>query len=288
MNNFTTELTKVLVTKGDINELFREHLEKAINLLLQSELSEFLNYDKHSREGWNSGNSRNGFYGRTFHTEYGKLDLKIPRDRNGLFTNQTLEPYERRSDSLENTVIHMFQKGMSSRDIGNVIGKMYGHHYSATTISNMTKVVDELVDSFNKRPLASRYTCIFLDATVIPIRRGTVEQEAIYIAIGIRANGTKEILGYYIAPTESAFVWGEFLMISKSVALMKYSCLPQMALQVFVAESLNATQRHVIKHVLSMSNEISIQKSALRIARKLPMISKRYTTKKTLKRLKRS
>lgn len=211
MIDFTTEVTKILVNKGDLNELFRTHLEKAFNALLQVELSEFLNYEKYSRDGWNSGNSRNGFYNRNFETEYGMLNLKIPRDRNGDFVNQTLDPYGRRSDTLENTIIHMFQKGMSTRDIGNVIGKMYGHHYSAATISNMTKVVDELVDAFNKRPLASRYSCIFLDATVVPLRRDTVEKEAIYIAIGIRANGTKEILGYRIAPTESAYVWGELL-----------------------------------------------------------------------------
>src|SRR5262245_44692529 len=125
MNNFTTELTQALVSKRDINDLFREHLEIAVNQLLQAELSAFLQYDKHSREGWNSGNSRNGFYNRSFDTEYGTLNLKIPRDRKGGFVNQTLEPYERRSDTLENAVIHMFQKGMSSRDIGNVIGKMY-------------------------------------------------------------------------------------------------------------------------------------------------------------------
>lgn len=211
MNNFTTELAVALVNKQDINELIRLQLETAINTLLQTELSEYLCYEKHKREGWNSGNSRNGFYNRSFDTEFGRLNLRIPRDRNGDFINQTLDPYERRNDTLENTVIHMFQKGMSSRDIGNVIGKMYGHHYSAATISNITKVADEVVESFNKRPLASRYSCIFLDATTIPIRRSTVEREAIYIVIGIRANGTKEILSYRIAPTESAFVWGELL-----------------------------------------------------------------------------
>ena len=211
MNNFTTELAVALVNKQDINELFRLQLETAINVLLETELSEHLRYEKYNRKGWNSGNSRNGFYNRSFDTEFGTLNLRIPRDRNGDFTNQTLDPYGRRNDTLESAVIHMFQKGMSSRDIGNVIGKMYGHYYSATTISNITKVVDEHVDSFNKRPLASRYSCIFLDATVVPIRRGTVEREAIYIAIGIRFNGTKEILGYRIAPTESAFVWGELL-----------------------------------------------------------------------------
>jgi len=211
MNNFTTEIAKALVSKGDITELFRKHLEEAINGLLKAELSSFLCYEKYSREGKNSGNSRNGSYNRGFDTEYGRLELRIPRDRNGKFCNQLLEPYQRRAESLETSVIHMFQKGMSSRDIGDVIGKMYGHYYSPTTISNMTKVVDELVDSFKKRPLAARYTCVFLDATVIPIRRKSVEREAIYIAIGIRENGTKEIMGYTVAPTESAYVWGELL-----------------------------------------------------------------------------
>jgi transposase-like protein len=105
----------------------------------------------------------------------------------------------------------MFQKGMSTRDIGDVIGKMYSHHYCPATISNITKAVDELVDSFRKRPLAGRYACVFLDATFLPVRRGTVEKEAVHIAIGIREDGTKEILGYTIAPTESSYVWGEIL-----------------------------------------------------------------------------
>ena len=211
MNNITTELINALVSKEDISELFRKHLEKAVNSLLKAELSSFLSYEKYSYSGRNSGNSRNGTYDRSFDTEYGTLELKIPRDRNGEFCNQLLEPYQRREDALEANVIHMFQKGMSARDIGDVIGKMYGHYYSPATISNMAKAVDELVDAFNKRPLAARYTCIFLDATVMPIRRGTVEKEAIYIAIGIREDGTKEILSYSIAPTESAYVWGEML-----------------------------------------------------------------------------
>ena len=194
-----------------MDEVFRKHLEIAINDLLQIELSAFLNYEKYSRAGRNSGNSRNGTYKRSFDTKYGTLELAVPRDRNGEFANQTLEPYARRSDDLENTVIHMFQKGMSARDIGDVIGKMYGHHYSPATVSNISKAVDELVDSFKNRPLAPRYSVIFLDATTMPIRRDTVERESIYIAIGIRADGTKEVLAYTLAPTESAYVWGELL-----------------------------------------------------------------------------
>jgi len=216
MNNITTELVNALVLKKDINEVFRIHLEKALNALLKEELTAFLGYEKHDREGWNTGNSRNGSYERDFITEYGTLKLKIPRERNGEFQNQTLEPHQRRADSLETMVIHMFEKGMTVRDIADIIEKMYGHHYSPATISNMTMAVNDLVEAFNNRILPSRYTCIFLDATVIPLRRDTVEKEAVYVAVGIREDGTKEVISYYIAPTESSYVWQELLRDIKS------------------------------------------------------------------------
>ncbi|BCZ32746.1 hypothetical protein GVanDAA620_06360 [Enterococcus faecium] len=94
MNDFTTEIVQTLVTKGDLNELFRSHLEKAINTLLRTELTAFLDYEKYDRTGFNSGNSRNGSYFRSIKTEYGELTLEIPRDRNGEFKQQTLPAYK--------------------------------------------------------------------------------------------------------------------------------------------------------------------------------------------------
>lgn len=211
MKDFTTDITSALVAKKDLKEVFREHLEKAMNDLLQTELSSFLDYEKYERVGWNTGNSRNGSYSRKFETEYGELNLIIPRDRNGKFQNQTVAPYERRQDSLETTIIHLFKKGVTVREISDLVSKMYGHHYSPTTISNLTKVVDEQVQAFNNRRLDSKYICIFLDATVLPIRRVTVEKEAIHSAVGIRADGTKEIIAYTVAPNESASVWEDLL-----------------------------------------------------------------------------
>ncbi|WP_195640492.1 transposase, partial [Enterococcus durans] len=95
MNDFTTEILKTLANKGDLNELFRVHLEKAVNTLLKTELTAFLDYEKYDRTGFNSGNSRNGNYSRSFKTEYGELNLAIPRDRNGEFSQQTLPAYRR-------------------------------------------------------------------------------------------------------------------------------------------------------------------------------------------------
>ena len=105
MNDFTTEIVQTLVTKGDLNELFRSHLEKAINTLLRTELTAFLDYEKYDRTGFNSGNSRNGSYFRSIKTEYGELTLEIPRDRNGEFKQQTLPAYKRTNDTLETTII---------------------------------------------------------------------------------------------------------------------------------------------------------------------------------------
>ncbi|HGF7962141.1 IS256 family transposase [Enterococcus faecium] len=219
MNDFTTEIMETLINKGDLDELFRCHLELAVNSLLQAELTAFLDYEKYDRAGFNSGNSRNGNYSRSFRTEYGELNLVIPRDRNGKFSQQTLPAYKRTNDSLETTIIQLFQKGITMSEISELIKKMYGHHYTPQTISNMTKIVSEDIIAFKERSLESRYSVIFMDATHIPLKRQTVSKEAVYIVIGIRLDGTKEVLGFSLAPTESAYVWKEILQDLKDRGL---------------------------------------------------------------------
>lgn len=219
MPNFTTEIMETLINKADLDELFRCHLELAVNSLLQAELTAFLDYEKYDRAGFNSGNSRNGNYSRSFRTEYGELNLVIPRDRNGKFSQQTLPAYKRTNDSLETTIIQLFQKGITMSEISELIEKMYGHHYTPQTISNMTKIVSEDIIAFKERSLESRYSVIFMDATHIPLKRQTVSKEAVYIVIGIRLDGTKEVLGFSLAPTESAYVWKEILQDLKDRGL---------------------------------------------------------------------
>ncbi|MBK4841405.1 transposase [Enterococcus faecium] len=210
---------ETLINKGDLDELFRCHLELAVNSLLQAELTAFLDNEKYDRAGFNSGNSRNGNYSRSFRTEYGELNLVIPRDRNGKFSQQTLPAYKRTNDSLETTIIQLFQKGITMSEISELIEKMYGHHYTPQTISNMTKIVSEDIIAFKERSLESRYSVIFMDATHIPLKRQTVSKEAVYIVIGIRLDGTKEVLGFSLAPTESAYVWKEILQDLKDRGL---------------------------------------------------------------------
>lgn len=154
----------------------------------------------------NSGNSRNGYYSRKFNTEFGELSIQVPRDSDGFFEQQTVAPYKRNSESLEEVVIHLYKKGGTTSEIADLMEKMYGHHYSKQTISNFTKIVEADIEAYKYSPLNKRYVCVYLDATHTPLRRKTVAKEAVYIAIGIDEDGHKEVLDFTIAPTESAMV----------------------------------------------------------------------------------
>src|SRR5699024_5238517 len=112
---------------------------------------------------------------------------------------------------LKQFVIHLYEKGMTTNEIAYLIERMYGHNYSKKTVSNLTQLVTEDVQDFHERKLEKRYVCIYLDATHIPIRRQTVQKEAVYIAIGITEEGNKEVLDFTIAPTESSHVWEELI-----------------------------------------------------------------------------
>ena len=211
MYDFNTELAKVLVEKKPLEEFFRQHLENAINGLLESELSAFLGYEKHDVAGWNSGNSRNGSYQRTFDTQYGTLNLTIPRDRKGEFHQQLIPKHQRRDDVLEETVIHLYRNGVTTREIGELIERMYGHHYSPQTISNITEAVEEQVNKFHNRPVSDKYAVIYCDATYLNVRRDSVAKEALHVLLGITPDGQKEVLDYGLYPTESSANYAEML-----------------------------------------------------------------------------
>lgn len=217
MNYFTSSLLRSLISNDNnleafeqvVSELFRSELEKAINDILKSELTVFLDYEKYDRS--ENSNSRNGFYERDYNTKYGVLNLKIPRDRHGEFNSPLVPKYQRNDLATTNTVIDLFNTGMTNSDIVKTVESIYGKQYSKQTVSNITKEVITHIDAFKERPLNKQYAVIYTDATVIPLRRDTVAKEAIHIAIGITLEGTKEILGYSIAPTESATIWQELL-----------------------------------------------------------------------------
>ena len=151
MSNFNTEIFKSLSQGISIEEIIRLEIEEVVNQLLLNELTIFLDYEKHDVIRYNSGNSRNGFYSRKLLTKYGEISIKMPRDRNGEFKQQTVPAYDRRTDSLETTVLRLYSRGVTTSEIADLIEKMYGHAYTKQTISNITKAVEVNVDAFHNR-----------------------------------------------------------------------------------------------------------------------------------------
>lgn len=211
MTDFNRECLNALFDKEKFDKFMRTQLEEGLNLLLESELTAFLGYNPYDRNGWNSGNSRNGSYFRQIKTQFGHIKVQVPRDRNGEFHQQTLPAYGQHTDALESTVIQLYSHGVTTREISELIEKMYGSYYSAGTVSNISKQVASQVESYHQRRLSDKFFCVYLDATYIPLRRDTYQREAVYIAVGIKPNGNKEIIDYRIAPVENLEVWSEMI-----------------------------------------------------------------------------
>lgn len=204
MSNFNTKILEALLKNDSIEEVFRQELENALNQLFVIELNAFLNYDKYDPSGYNSGNSRNGSYTRILHTEYGDLHLQIPRDRIGEFHQRTIPPYKRNTDTLENSIIQMYRHGITTREISDLIEKMYGQYYTAQTVSNIARAVESNVQAFHNRPVNKQYAVVYCDATYLSVRRDSVAKEALHIIVGITPEGIKEVLDFALFPSESA------------------------------------------------------------------------------------
>lgn len=213
MNSILEKITSGQVDLDNYDDLILHLIQQFLEFLMQTELTEFLNYEKHDPAGNNSGNSRNGTYSRSLHTQHGKIDhLSVPRDRNGEFNTALFAPYNRRDNWLEEMIINLYANGVSTRDIGSIIEKLYGSHYSAATVSNITEVALEELEKWHNRSLEKRYSVIFIDGMNIKVRRDYVDNESVYIVVGINEEGYREILDFYIAPTESSTIWEEVLL----------------------------------------------------------------------------
>ena len=164
----------------------RKEIQTAVNQLFEAELTASLGYDPYAKSGWNSGNSRNGIYYRKVDTQFGQIEIQVPRDRNGEFHQYTLPDYKQHSDVLESMIIKLYAKGVTTREIADLIEKMYGSHYSPAQVSNISKQMIPKVEAYHKRKLSDRFFCVYLDATYLPLCRETFEREAVYIAIGMK------------------------------------------------------------------------------------------------------
>ena len=153
-------------------------------------------------------NGRNGYGAKTVLTGTGKLDLQIPRDRLATFDPQLIAKYQRRFPGFDERIVSMYARGMSTREIQGHLREIYGLEVSPDLVSAVTDAVLEEVAEWQNRPLEALYPLVFLDAIRVKVRdEGTVRNKAVYVALGVRPDGTKEVLGLWIEQTEGAKFW---------------------------------------------------------------------------------
>ena len=191
--------------EGIFARLFAQTIEE----MLETELSEHLGYERYEVKGRNSGNNRNGRYGKKLRTSSGETTIQVPRDRNGKFEPQVVKKQVANTNELEDKIIGMYAKGMSVRDIQGTLQELYGVEVSPTTLSAITDKVWELVEAWQNRSLASLYPIVYLDAIHIKLRReGKVENIAVYTVLGVDVEGHRDVLGHWVGDgNESSNFW---------------------------------------------------------------------------------
>ena len=191
--------------EGIFARLFADTLEE----MLEAELSEHLGYEPYEAKGHNSGNNRNGHYGKKVRTSGGERTIQVPRDRNGEYEPQIVKKYAANTNELEEKIIGLYAKGLSTRDIQDSLAEMYGVEVSATTISQVTKKVWPLVEAWQNRPLDAIYPIVYLDALHLKLRReGKVSNTAVYIVLGVNLEGQRDVLGHWVGDGgEGANFW---------------------------------------------------------------------------------
>ena len=208
------ELAKMLNGFGvtDIagaQELFKDMIGTVLEQGLDGELDDELGYTKYDYRNKETENSRNGHSKKTLKSSFGELDVSIPRDRDGEFEPQLVKKNQTTlTGDIEEKILSMYAKGMSTSDIEGHIREIYGLDVSDTTISRVTDKILPVVREWQQRPLESVYAVVFMDGIYFHVRsEGQIVKKAVYIAIGIRTDGIREVLGMWIGENESAKYW---------------------------------------------------------------------------------
>jgi putative transposase len=189
-----------LADGGLLDGLKKALAERALNAEL----------DHHLEGGEPDGraNGRNGYGAKSVLTGTGRLDLQVPRDRLATFDPQLIAKYQRRFPGFDDKIVSMYARGMSTREIQGHLRELYGIEVSPDLVSAVTDAVLEEVAEWQNRPLEALYPLVFLDALRVKVRdEGTVRNKAVYVALGVRPDGTKEVLGLWIEHTEGAKFW---------------------------------------------------------------------------------
>ena len=208
------ELMRLLESAGitdvaGVQELYKEMIGSVLENGLEGELDEELGYSKYDYRNKDTDNSRNGHSEKTVRSSFGDIELTIPRDRKGEYEPQLVKKHQTSlSGDIEEKILSMYAKGMSTSDIEAHIRDIYGLSVSDSTVSRVTDKILPVVKEWQVRPLESIYAVIFLDAIHFHVRsEGQIIKKAVYIAIGVQMDGIRDVLGMWVGENESAKFW---------------------------------------------------------------------------------
>jgi len=203
-----SDFAKQFKNGEELDSFLKELFVRGTEQILNAELDAHLGYDKHSINGKNSGNSRNGTNKKRLKSEFGDVEVKVPRDRNSSFEPQILPKRSSMRTGVEKLIISLYAKGMSNSDIEQQLIDLYEIPLSVSTISRITDKVKEDVVEWQNRPLEEVYTIVWMDAIVFKVRENSrIVKKAIYIAVGLTTTGHKEVLGLWLGKNESSAFW---------------------------------------------------------------------------------
>jgi len=201
-----SDFFKQFKTTDEFHDFFKNLHNRGIEAMLEGELDSHLGYEKHSKT--KTINARNGYGSKTIKTSLGESAIRVPRDRDGSFNPMIVPKRKNMIDGIENVVISLYAKGMSNSDIEEQIREIYGFEVSTSTISRITDKVSEDIVAWQNRPLEPVYFIVWMDGIVFKVREDSrIINKTIYIAVGLRKDGKKEVLGLWLGKNESAAFW---------------------------------------------------------------------------------
>src|ERR1051325_3369129 len=196
----------------NLDELLQEQYQAILNGLMRYEREQFLRVHPYQRHEQRLDQS-NGFYRRQLITRCGRMDLRVPRTRSGLFHSQVIRRYQRRDKAVDEVIKGVFLRGVSTRQAGPALAGLLDEAVSASTVSKVARMLDDLVEKYHRRALTDRYEYLILDGVSVRIRLvGAVRRRMALCAYGITTEGKRELIDFLIAPTEAEHSWKEFLM----------------------------------------------------------------------------
>jgi putative transposase len=198
----------IIGENGLLKQLTKAILERA----LQAELSDHLGFEKHDPAGHHSGNTRNGSSRKRLKGDFGEVELETPRDRNASFEPKMVAKGQTRFTGFDDKIVSLYARGMSTREIQGHLEEIYNVEVSPSLISNVTAAILEEVQAWQSRPLEEVYPIVYLDALRVKIRdNGHIQNQAVYVVLGVDMEGQKEVLGLWVAQQEGAKFWLQVL-----------------------------------------------------------------------------